>query len=90
LKNRRSLGYARDDKRGERAFIEVGLLVEKTADPSATLGMTKGESRAFIEVGLLAEKAADPSAMLGMTTENDQPTLRAKLHRESAAGLLLP
>jgi hypothetical protein len=52
--------------------------------------MTKGESRAFLEVGLLAEKAADPSAMLGMTTENDQPTLRAKLHRESAAGLLLP
>jgi hypothetical protein len=44
----------------------------------------------LVEVALLVEKTADPSAMLGMTTENDQPTLRAKLHRESAAGLLLP
>ncbi len=32
-----------------RLLVEVGLLVEKTADPSATLGMTKG--RAALSLG---------------------------------------
>jgi hypothetical protein len=50
-----------------RLLVEVALLVEKTADPSASLGMTKGKSRTLIEVGLLVEKTADPSASLGMT-----------------------
>ena len=40
--NCRSLGYARDDKGGGWRFDSLWLSVERTADPSAALGMTKG------------------------------------------------
>ena len=54
-----------------RLLVEVGLLVEKTAEPSATFGMTKAESRTLVEDGLPVEKTADPSATLGMTKRGE-------------------
>ena len=40
--------------------------MEGTADPSASLGMTKGE-QCFGQHWMLMERTADPSASLGMT-----------------------
>jgi hypothetical protein len=48
-----------------RLLVEVALLVEKTADPSASLGMTKGKSRTLIEVGLLLRKLQIPRLRSG-------------------------
>ena len=65
--NRRSLGFARDDK--GRAVPPWRAVAERseTADPSASLGMTKG--RAMLPSRAVAERSetADPSASLGMT-----------------------
>ena len=50
--NCRSLGFARDDKGGAAAFLRsVGCWEWGTADPSASLGMTKsGQLRFFLAV----------------------------------------
>jgi len=56
------------------------MLVERTADPSASLGMTKGEAVCFGANRMLVERTADPSASLGMTKG------RAELRSKSDAG----
>src|ERR1700735_5605450 len=52
--NCRSLGYARDDKGEDGASVQW-LLMERTADPSASLGMTKGRMALRFSVAVDAE-----------------------------------
>jgi len=40
--NRRSLHFGRDDKGYGGASVRKQMLVERTADPSTSVGMTKG------------------------------------------------
>jgi fermentation-respiration switch protein FrsA (DUF1100 family) len=46
---------------------EFGKSAGRTADPSASLGMTKGSAVLSGETGLWMRGTADPSASLGMT-----------------------
>jgi hypothetical protein len=43
------------------------MLVERTADPSTAVGMTKGRVGASIQKQMLVERTADPSTSVGMT-----------------------
>ncbi len=49
--NCRSLGFARDDKLEGGALKGDWLWMQETADPSASLGMTKGRAAFSVEIG---------------------------------------